>query len=152
MTAYGDLDATRARITRIAAALRPAGNVCRQLADGSRHRLAKIFVRPGQLSARLRQLGWRSHIRRDGLTGASARHAPVNRRCTAVRPDKIDCQEDDHLALASLHRNCRPNLSTSPPGRSGLPCGPSSKGSALAIPCWTGQTAQRCGCRDHDGW
>ena len=40
--------------------------ICRRLADGSGHRLVKVFVRPGQLSARLRQLGWQSHIRRDG--------------------------------------------------------------------------------------
>jgi len=38
----------------------------RRLADGSEHRLVKVFVRPGQLSARLRQLGWQSRIRRDG--------------------------------------------------------------------------------------
>ena len=40
--------------------------ICRRLADGSGHRLVKVFLRPGQLSARLRQLGWQSHIRRDG--------------------------------------------------------------------------------------
>ena len=161
MTAYGDVDAARARITRVVAALRPAGNVLeiacgtglwtgalagaastvtaidaapeaidiargrvkaanvrfeiadvfswaaatrfdtvffafwlshvpasrseqfwrqlrgllaagsdeiiqRRLGDGSEHRLVKVFVHPGQLGARLRQLGWQSHIRRDG--------------------------------------------------------------------------------------
>lgn len=37
----------------------------RRLADGSEHRLVKVFVEPGQLSARLGQLGWQSRIRRD---------------------------------------------------------------------------------------
>jgi 2-polyprenyl-3-methyl-5-hydroxy-6-metoxy-1,4-benzoquinol methylase len=38
----------------------------RRLGDGSEHRLVKVFVHPGQLGARLHQLGWQSHIRRDG--------------------------------------------------------------------------------------
>lgn len=40
--------------------------ICRRLADGSEHRLVKVFVDPGQLWARLRQLGWQSRFRRDG--------------------------------------------------------------------------------------
>lgn len=40
--------------------------IFRRLADGSVHRLVKVFVDPGQLSARLGQLGWQSRIRRDG--------------------------------------------------------------------------------------
>lgn len=38
----------------------------RRLGDGSQHRLVKVFIHPGQMQARLRQLGWQSHIRRDG--------------------------------------------------------------------------------------
>jgi len=38
----------------------------RRLADGSEYRLVKVFIHPGQLSARLHQLGWQTHIRRDG--------------------------------------------------------------------------------------
>jgi len=38
----------------------------RRLADGSEHRLVKVFVHPGRLRARLRQLGWQTHICRDG--------------------------------------------------------------------------------------
>jgi len=38
----------------------------RRLGDGSEHRLVKVFIHPGQLRARLRQLGWHSRIRRDG--------------------------------------------------------------------------------------
>lgn len=38
----------------------------RRLGDGSEHRLVKVFIHPGQLSARLHQLGWQSHIRPDG--------------------------------------------------------------------------------------
>ena len=38
----------------------------RRLADGSDHRLVKVFIHPGQLRARLHQLGWQSRIRRDG--------------------------------------------------------------------------------------
>jgi SAM-dependent methyltransferase len=34
------------------------GIIRRRLADGSEHRLVKVFAGPGQLSARLRQLGW----------------------------------------------------------------------------------------------
>jgi hypothetical protein len=30
------------------------------------HRLVKVFVHPGQTSARLHQLGWQGCIRRDG--------------------------------------------------------------------------------------
>ncbi len=37
----------------------------RRLGDGSEHRLVKVFVHPGQMSARLNQLGWQSCIRRD---------------------------------------------------------------------------------------
>jgi 2-polyprenyl-3-methyl-5-hydroxy-6-metoxy-1,4-benzoquinol methylase len=40
--------------------------ICRRLADGSEHRLVKVFIRPDQLKARLGQLGWHGHIRRDG--------------------------------------------------------------------------------------
>lgn len=46
VTASGDVDAARARITRVVAAPRPE------------HRLVKVFVHPGQTSARLRQLDW----------------------------------------------------------------------------------------------
>jgi 2-polyprenyl-3-methyl-5-hydroxy-6-metoxy-1,4-benzoquinol methylase len=38
----------------------------RRLADGSEHRLVKVFINPGQLRAWLHQLGWQSHIHRDG--------------------------------------------------------------------------------------
>ena len=38
----------------------------RRLADGSQHRLVKVFIHPRQLRARLHQLGWCSHIRQDG--------------------------------------------------------------------------------------
>jgi 2-polyprenyl-3-methyl-5-hydroxy-6-metoxy-1,4-benzoquinol methylase len=38
----------------------------RRLTDGSEYRLVKVFIHPGRLRARLRQLGWQSHIRRDG--------------------------------------------------------------------------------------
>jgi len=38
----------------------------RRLGDGSQHRLVKVFIHPGQMQARLRQLGWQSRIRRDG--------------------------------------------------------------------------------------
>ena len=38
----------------------------RRLGDGSEHCLIKVFIDPGQLRARLRQLGWQSRIRRDG--------------------------------------------------------------------------------------
>ena len=45
----------------------------RRLADGSKHRLVKLFVHPGQLQARLHQLGWQSRIRRDGHDWESRR-------------------------------------------------------------------------------
>jgi len=38
----------------------------RRLGDGSEHRLVKVFVHPGQMSARLHQLGWQARVRRDG--------------------------------------------------------------------------------------
>ena len=38
----------------------------RRLADGSEHRVVKVFIEPGRLQAWLRQLGWQSSIRRDG--------------------------------------------------------------------------------------
>ena len=38
----------------------------RRLADGSEHRLVKVFIHPAQLQARLHQIGWQNRIRRDG--------------------------------------------------------------------------------------
>jgi hypothetical protein len=38
----------------------------RRLGEGSEHRLVKVFIDPAELRARLHQLGWDSHIRRDG--------------------------------------------------------------------------------------
>jgi hypothetical protein len=38
----------------------------RRLSDGSGHRLVKVFIDPGQLPDRLRDLGWRVSVNRDG--------------------------------------------------------------------------------------
>jgi 2-polyprenyl-3-methyl-5-hydroxy-6-metoxy-1,4-benzoquinol methylase len=38
----------------------------RRLGDGSEHRLVKVFVHPGQMSARQHQLDWQARVRRDG--------------------------------------------------------------------------------------
>jgi len=38
----------------------------RRLRDGSHHRLVKHFLDPDELCDRLRTLGWRSHLHRDG--------------------------------------------------------------------------------------
>jgi 2-polyprenyl-3-methyl-5-hydroxy-6-metoxy-1,4-benzoquinol methylase len=38
----------------------------RRLSDGSGHRLVKVFIDPGQLRDRLRDLGWRVSVNRDG--------------------------------------------------------------------------------------
>jgi 2-polyprenyl-3-methyl-5-hydroxy-6-metoxy-1,4-benzoquinol methylase len=51
----------------------------RRLADGSEHRLVKVFIQPGQLQTRLRQLGWQAHIDRDGndwVTGEARPRRP----------------------------------------------------------------------------
>lgn len=51
----------------------------RRLGDGSEHRLVKVFIQPGQLQTRLRQLGWQSRIRRDGNDWVIGEARPVNR-------------------------------------------------------------------------
>jgi 2-polyprenyl-3-methyl-5-hydroxy-6-metoxy-1,4-benzoquinol methylase len=51
----------------------------RRLGDGSRHRLVKVFIQPGQAEARLRQLGWQSRIRRDGNDWVIGEARPANR-------------------------------------------------------------------------
>jgi 2-polyprenyl-3-methyl-5-hydroxy-6-metoxy-1,4-benzoquinol methylase len=51
----------------------------RRLADGSGHRLVKVFIQPGQLQARLRQLGWQSSIRRDGSDRVIGEARPASR-------------------------------------------------------------------------
>ena len=79
MTAYGDVDAARARITRVVAALRPE------------HRLVKVFVHPGQRSARLRQLGWQGCIRRDGAEVAG-QEALLGRRLAQHTRDGEACR------------------------------------------------------------
>lgn len=80
------------------------------------------------------------------VTGSSARHAPANCRCTATRPDKIHGAAQDQLAPAGLHRNRSLNPATGPPGVQACPANPSSsKGSTLATPNRTRQTAQKRG-------
>jgi hypothetical protein len=71
VTASGDVDAARARITRVVAALRPE------------HRLVKVFVHPGQTSARLHQLGWQGCIRQDGAEVAGQEALLGRRLATA---------------------------------------------------------------------
>lgn len=61
----------------------------RQLADGSQHRLVKVFVHPGQLRARLRQLGWHSRIRRDGNDWVIGEARPANRTGRTLGTSKI---------------------------------------------------------------
>jgi ubiquinone/menaquinone biosynthesis C-methylase UbiE len=51
----------------------------RRLRDGSRHRIVKVFVQPGELRERLRLLGWRSHIQRDGSDWAIGEARPARR-------------------------------------------------------------------------
>jgi 2-polyprenyl-3-methyl-5-hydroxy-6-metoxy-1,4-benzoquinol methylase len=60
----------------------------RRLGDGSEHRLVKVFVHPGQLSARLHQLGWQCCIGRDGADWVIGEARPANRSGRTLRPDK----------------------------------------------------------------
>ena len=50
----------------------------RRLADGTEHRLVKVFIHPGQLPARLHQLGWHSHTRRDGNDWVTGEARPAD--------------------------------------------------------------------------
>jgi hypothetical protein len=84
MTAYGDVDAARARITRVVAALRPAGNVLEKSSSGgsatapstdwSRSSSIPASWAPGCTS-----LAGRATSAGTAMTGSSARHAPANR-------------------------------------------------------------------------
>jgi SAM-dependent methyltransferase len=44
----------------------PAPAVWRPLRDGSEHRVVKVYYRPGELAARLAELGWSAEIRETG--------------------------------------------------------------------------------------
>jgi 2-polyprenyl-3-methyl-5-hydroxy-6-metoxy-1,4-benzoquinol methylase len=61
----------------------------RRLGDGSEHRLVKVFVHPGQLRARLHQLGWQSCIGRDGNDWVIGEARPANRSGRTLRTSKI---------------------------------------------------------------
>lgn len=61
----------------------------RRLADGSEHRLVKVFIHPGQLQARLHQLGWQARIRRDGQDWVIGEARPANRSGRTRRTSKI---------------------------------------------------------------
>ena len=63
--------------------------VHRRLGDGSEYRLVKVFADPGQLRARLRQLGWHSSIRRDGTDWVIGETRPANRGGKTGRTSKI---------------------------------------------------------------
>lgn len=60
----------------------------RRLADGSEHRLVKVFIRPGQLQARLHQLGWQARIRPDGNDWVIGEARPANRGGRTRRTSK----------------------------------------------------------------
>jgi 2-polyprenyl-3-methyl-5-hydroxy-6-metoxy-1,4-benzoquinol methylase len=63
--------------------------VHRRLGDGSEYRLVKVFADPGQLRARLRQLGWHSRIRRDGDDWVIGEARPANRGGRTLGTSKI---------------------------------------------------------------
>jgi 2-polyprenyl-3-methyl-5-hydroxy-6-metoxy-1,4-benzoquinol methylase len=61
----------------------------RRLADGSEHRLVKVFIHPGQLQARLHQLDWQAHFRRDGYDWVIGEARPANRSGRTRRTSKV---------------------------------------------------------------
>jgi 2-polyprenyl-3-methyl-5-hydroxy-6-metoxy-1,4-benzoquinol methylase len=61
----------------------------RRLADGSEHRLVKVFIHPGQLTARLHQLGWQARFGRDGPDWFIGEARPANRSGRTRRTSKI---------------------------------------------------------------
>jgi 2-polyprenyl-3-methyl-5-hydroxy-6-metoxy-1,4-benzoquinol methylase len=61
----------------------------RRLADGSEHRLVKVFIHPGQMQTRLHQLGWQARFRRDGHDWVIGEARPANRSGRTRRTSKI---------------------------------------------------------------
>jgi hypothetical protein len=123
MTAYGDVDAARARITRVVAALRPAGNVLEKSSSGgsatapstdwSRSSSIPASWAPGCTS-----LAGRATSAGTAMTGSSARHAPANRngRTLGTQPAAPFWRipEPPHIALDAYWRRV---VSRFPPGR-----------------------------------
>jgi SAM-dependent methyltransferase len=69
-----DSDQARAGERVVADQATPA--VWRRLGDGSEHRVVKVFYRPGELAARLAELGWSAEVREAGtplLVGTARR-------------------------------------------------------------------------------
>ena len=58
----------------------------REMTDGSRHEIVKVFVEPEQLAARLDRLGWLGRLRRRPCVADWVGTAALTVRCTALRP------------------------------------------------------------------
>jgi 2-polyprenyl-3-methyl-5-hydroxy-6-metoxy-1,4-benzoquinol methylase len=76
----------------------------RRLADGSEHRLVKVFVHPGQLRARLSQLGWQARIHRDGPDWVIGEARPADHRGRTSGRARFHDKEEDQLSQDRRHK------------------------------------------------